>query len=125
MIADGWRNDLHAYIGGSIRGLGAVPTIVGGVAENVHLLAILKGTHAVADPVREVKKASSAWASERSQAFQWQEGYGAFSVSPSDIGTVVAYIANQEEHHRRFSSADELRALMTEFGIEYDERCFE
>lgn len=125
MIAETWRPDLHAYIGGSVRGLGAVPTIVGGVADHVHILAGLRGTHAVSDLVREVKKASAVWAKERCVGFQWQEGFGAFSVSPTDVAKVVAYIANQEEHHRVHSLSDELRAIMVEFGIEVDERFFE
>ncbi len=125
MIAAAWRSDLHAYIGGTVRGLGAIPTIVGGVADHVHMLAGLRGTHAVADLVREVKKASHGWCCERFAGFKWQEGYGAFSVSPLDVSKIAAYIANQEEHHRRVSSADELRAIMAEHEIEYDDRFFE
>jgi len=124
-IAGAWRGDLHAYIGGIVRGLGATPIIVGGVADHVHLLVGLRGTHAVGDLVREVKKASSAWAKERSSGFGWQEGYGAFSVSPNDLSRTTAYIANQEEHHRKLSSANELRTLMTELGVEFDDRFFE
>jgi putative transposase len=125
MIAEAWRADLHAYIGGTIRGLGAVPIIVGGVADHVHLLVGLRGTHAVAALVREIKKASHAWAGQRFRRFGWQEGYGAFSVSPGDTDRLVAYIANQDERHRRVSSQEELRALMAEAGLEYDERFFE
>ena len=125
MIADDWRSDFHAYLGGTVRGLGAVPQIVGGVADHVHLLVGLRGTHAVGELVREVKKATNAWARDRSPGFAWQEGYGAFSVSPSDVDKVVAYIANQEEHHRVYSSYDELRKLLSEHGIECDERFFE
>lgn len=125
VISDVWREDLHAYIGGTIRGLGALPTIVNGVADHVHILIGLRGTHALADLVRETKKASSSWAREKFEGFQWQEGYAAFSISPLDVPRVVAYIANQEEHHRRISSVDELRAIMEEFGMDYDERYFE
>lgn len=125
MIGAEWRDDLHAYVGGTVRGLGAIPSAVGGVSDHIHLLAGLRGTHAVADLVREVKKASQTWAGERFPGFRWQEGYAAFSVGPGDVGKVAAYIANQEEHHRQVSSADELRTLMAEFGIEFDERFFE
>ncbi len=69
MIADAWRDDLHAYVGGTVRGLGAIPTSVGGVADLVHLLAGLRGNHAVSDLVREVKKASTVWAKERFAGF--------------------------------------------------------
>lgn len=125
IIADHWRAELHAYIGGTVRGLGAIPRMVGGVADHVHRLAGLRGAHAVADLVREVKKASQGWAMERFAGFQWQEGYGAFSVSPAEVDKIIAYISNQEEHHRHISPADELRALMAESAIEYDERFFE
>ena len=125
MIDDGWRSELHAYIGGTVRRLGATPTMVGGTADHVHLLVGLRGTHSIGDLVREVKKAAHGWASERFDGFEWQEGYGAFSVSPGDSARVTAYIANQIEHHRHLSSADELRALMAEFEIDYDERFFE
>ncbi len=120
-----WRGDFHAYIGGTIRGLGASPIAIGGVADHVHLLICLKATHCVADFVREVKKASSSWASERSVGFGWQTGYGAFTVGAQDVRAVVEYVDRQEEHHRRMSSADELRSLLAEFNIAYEERFFD
>jgi putative transposase len=125
MIDAAWRADLHAYIGGTIRGLGGVPLAVGGVADHVHALAGIKATQAVADLVREVKKASSNWASERYVRFGWQSGYGAFSVSPDRTEAVTAYIRDQEAHHRHVSSADELRAILEEYGIQFDERYFD
>jgi putative transposase len=120
-----WRDDLHAYIGGTIRGLKGTALAVGGVADHVHVLAGIRATHSIADLVRELKKASSIWASERYERFAWQEGYGAFSVSASHVSVVTEYIRNQEQHHLQISSADELRALLAEFGVEYDERYFE
>jgi len=125
MIGDGWRSEMHAYIGGTVRRLGPTPTMVGGTADHIHLLVGLRGKHSVAELVREVKKATHGWASEQLAGFEWQEGYGAFSVSPADVPKVTAYIANQDEHHRHLSSGDELRALMAEFGIDHDERFFE
>ncbi len=125
IIEDAWRNDLHAYIGGAIRGLGATPRAVGGVADHVHVLIGIRGSHAVGDLVRDVKKAANSWAREKNPKFSWQEGYGAFSIATSEVPKVVAYIAGQEEHHNQISSADELKALMLEFGIEYDDRFFE
>jgi hypothetical protein len=75
-----------------------------------------------ADLVRETKKAVSAW---RKGQIQWQEGYGAFSVGRYEEDAMVAYIRNQEEHHKKESSADELRRILQECGIEYDPRFFE
>ncbi len=125
MIDKALQGELHAYIGGCIRGMGAKPIIVGGVEDHVHILVALRGNHAVGDLVREVKKATNSWMKQQNGAFSWQEGYGAFSVSPGDIPRTTAYIENQEEHHRALSSADELRTLMEEFGIEFDDRFFE
>lgn len=125
LIANDWIQDLHAYLGGCLKGLGAVPLSVGGVHDHVHLLASLRGTHAVSDLVREVKKSSSVWSAERCDRFAWQEGYGAFSVSYGDTAMVSAYIASQADHHRRVSSADEMLRLLKEHGVEYDSQYFE
>ena len=125
MIGDAWRHELHGYIAGTVRGLGATSFATGGVSDHVHLLAGLKATHCVADFVRDVKRASSIWASERYDRFAWQVGYAALSIRASEIPVVSAYIGAQEEHHRTISSSDELRALLTEFGIPIDERFFE
>jgi putative transposase len=97
---------------------------VGGVADHVHFLASLNTTHCVADLVREVKKASSGWASERYSRFGWQTGYGAFTLSAKERPAVINYILNQEEHHRTISSTDELLALLKEHDIQYDPRYF-
>ena len=125
MVGDGWRQDLHNYLGATLRALGAKPIVVGGVADHVHLLGSIKPSHAVSDLVREIKKSSSSWAAERYPGFGWQVGYAAFSVGVGDVERVTGYIARQEEHHRNVSSADELRRLLGENGIEFDERFFE
>lgn len=117
--------DLHAYIGGVARRLGATPLAVGGVADHVHLLLVVKANQQVADLVREIKKGTSAWLKEADTPVLWQEGYGAFSIGRSERDAVVSYIRRQEEHHRRESSADELRRLLAEHGVEFDERFFE
>ena len=122
-IETAWRPRLHEYLGGTVRGLGGVPLQVGGVTDHVHLLVGLKAIHAVADIVREVKKASNSWVQETlDRKFQWQEGYGAFTVSRGDIGEVSACIASQEEHHRKRTFQEEYLAFLEEQGIEYDPR---
>ena len=75
--------------------------------------------------IRELKKGTSHWAAERQERFAWQTGYAGLSVGPHEIERVRTYIANQESHHATLSSADELRALLEEHGIEFDERYFE
>jgi putative transposase len=122
-IAKNWRASLHEYLGGCIRGLGGVPLQIGGVTDHVHLLVGLKAIHAPADVIREIKKASTSWIRESIDAkFQWQEGYGAFTVSRRDLQSVVTYITSQEEHHRTKSFQEEYVDFLVEQGIEYDER---
>jgi REP-associated tyrosine transposase len=79
----------------------------------------------VADLARDIKKASSSMLNDRGGAlkgFHWQNGYGAFSVSPSHVEPLTVYIQNQEEHHRRESFQDEYRRLLKKYGLEFDER---
>ena len=99
--------------------------IVGGVEDHVHILCSLGRQATVADLVRELKRDSSKWIKSKGHqyaGFHWQNGYGAFSVSPSHVWSLQRYIANQEEHHRQESFQDEFRRLLTKYGVAYDER---
>ncbi len=120
LISPDQIEDAHRYLGGTLRGLEAVPLRVGGLADHVHLLVGLRGKHSVSDLVREVKKASTAWMRTTESNFAWQEGYAAFSVSPQDLPAVDRYIANQEAHHARTSFAEEYEELLRLAGIEFD-----
>src|SRR4051812_35274593 len=93
MISASWRERLHAYLGGIVRNVGGVPEAIGGVADHVHLLLGLRATHNLADVVRDVKSVSSRWAHDemRIDLFAWQEGYAAFTVSPSQCAVVREY----------------------------------
>ncbi len=123
-VDETWRERLHAYVGGAIRSAGGVPEAVGGLSDHVHLLMGLRATHRLADVVRDIKSASSEWVhQEIEQAmFSWQEGYGAFTVSPSQLDVVKRYIANQAEHHRKRSFQEEYRELLVKSGAAFDER---
>jgi len=121
IIEKTWRDELHSYLGGIVKGLGAHPEGVGGVADHVHLLVSLKPTVCLSDFMRELKKSSSVWAGENHcRAFQWQEGYAAFTVSASAIESAQQYIANQEEHHRVRSFREELIEFLEKSGVAYD-----
>ena len=123
-IKDEWSAQLHEYLGGTVNGLGGFSQGVGGVADHVHLLVGLKATHCPADFMRELKKASSIWVHEtiKQHEFAWQEGYSAFTVSPSARVGVKHYIANQKEHHRHKSFREELVEMLERAGVEYDPR---
>jgi len=108
-----------------VRELGGKLLAANGTADHVHLLMRLPPRLALADAVRVVKTNSSRWVHQSRalrRRFQWQAGYGAFSVSQSNVPEVVRYIRNQEQHHRRESFREELLAFLKRHGIEYDER---
>ncbi len=119
------RERLHEYIGGIIRKRKGRLLAAGGTGDHVHLLAILHPERAVSDIIRDVKANSSKWIHENYAdlaAFAWQDGYGAFSVSASNVTGVREYIARQEEHHRKVSFREEFLSFLEANGIEYDER---
>jgi REP element-mobilizing transposase RayT len=119
------REELHKYIGGVSKTLECAPIRIGGVEDHVHVLARFGRTLSIAEWVKELKRLSSIWVHERGPlhaGFQWQNGYGVFSVSRSKLDDVTAYVEGQEDHHRRMSFQDELRAMLRKHGMEYDER---
>lgn len=124
LIADEWREKLRAYLGGCIRTAVGIPEIVGGTRDHVHLLIGLKATHRLADVVRDIKANSSAWIKREFNAmlFSWQDGYGAFTVSPTNIENVRRYIANQPEHHAKTDYKNEYVKLLKLSKADYDER---
>jgi REP element-mobilizing transposase RayT len=125
-IKPDWKDDLHQYMGGTVRALGGVAEIVGGVEDHVHLLLSLKTTIAPAELVRELKKASSIWAAEKHEPyFEWQEGYAIFSVSWTHCAAVRRYIAGQEAHHRKDTFNEELKRLLERNGVKYDPKYLE
>jgi putative transposase len=123
LIRSEWRGDLHRFLGGCVRTAGGVANAVGGTDDHVHILAGLKATHRLADLVKDIKVASSKWVHDDigDELFAWQKGYGAFTVSPSNIERVRNYVLNQEQHHRKLTFKDEYRGLLTNAGIEHDE----
>jgi len=123
LIIHDHRDRLFDYLGGTLNGLKCPPVIVGGMPDHVHLLFVQARTLSLSEIVEELKKESSRWAKTAIHPdFYWQNGYGAFSVSPTKVKQVSDYIANQERHHRRLGFQDELRGLLRKNGIEWDER---
>ena len=110
---------LYAYLGGIARSEGFTLVAAGGTANHVHLLIVLPPTIALATAVQKLKGSSSRW---MGKGFSWQEGYGAFSVSPSQVPVVKTYIQSQERHHQKRSFEEEFTALLRSCGVEYDER---
>jgi REP element-mobilizing transposase RayT len=119
------RDEVHHYLGGVCNHVDCPVLRVGGVADHVHLLCRLARTVSVADLVKELKRESSKWLKGQLTPpgeFQWQNGYGAFSVSPGHVAALIAYIESQEEHHKAVSFQDEFRRLLRKYGVEWDEQ---
>lgn len=117
------RNDLFAYLGGIVREMHGAALIVNGTADHVHMLVRIRPVHAAAEIARVLKSNSSRWVREKfSVQFAWQTGYGVFSVSESNVPTVVRYITAQEEHHRKRTFQEEYVAFLKRNKISYDER---
>jgi REP element-mobilizing transposase RayT len=119
------RDRVHAYLAGICKNQDSPAVKIGGVEDHVHILCRLSKTREVSALIRELKRDSTNWIHEENSRladFHWQNGYGAFSVSPSHTGALVAYIADQAEHHRQESFQDEFRRLCKKYGIEIDER---
>jgi putative transposase len=110
---------LYAYLGGIAHGEGFSLLAAGGTTNHVHLLFVLPAQQSLAHAVQKLKGSSSRWMGRQ---FFWQEGYGAFSVSPSQVAAVKKYIQNQEQHHRKQDFEQEFTALLRHCGIAFDER---
>ena len=113
---------LIAYFGGIVRKLGLDSLAIGGTTNHVHILLSLPPSARLAEVVQKLKANSSRWLGEQGIAFEWQKGYGAFSVSPSMLSTVTAYVENQEEHHRVRSFEEEFLTLLRKSGVRFEER---
>ncbi len=110
---------------GIYNNLGCPSLLTGGVEDHVHILCRLGKTIEVADLIRDLEKDTTKWIKLENPLladFHWQQGYGAFSVSPSHVELLKEYIANQEEHHKTESFQDEFRRLCKKYGVEIDER---
>ncbi len=125
VLADEDRGDLHAYMGGILKGMDCMPIEINSEPDHVHVMFMLGRTVAVGEVVGGLKKSATDWLRARSPqyaGFHWQSGYGVFSVSQSAVETVRKYIRNQHQHHRGKSFMDEYRAMLEKHEIEFDER---
>ena len=124
LITPTLRIEMDKYIGGVVRNPGVLLE-AGGMPDHTHLVAMLRADTSVAEMIRLVKSNSSKWTNVRGiihEPFAWQSGYGAFSVSASQLEGVRKYVRGQEEHHRKRTFQEEFREFLERHGIEYDER---
>ena len=118
------RSEMHSQLGSISKELGCAPIITGGVEDHVHQLVRFGRTITQAEWVKELKRVSNLWLKRAHwiRDFEWQGGYADFSVSQSNLEQVKKYIASQEQHHRKINFQDEMRALLSEHHVEWDER---
>lgn len=117
--------ELHAYMGGCLRGMECLPAAINTQPEHAHVLFLLGRTVALSEVVGGLKKGATEWLKSRSpgfRGFHWQAGYGAFSVSRSAVDEVEEYIRNQKEHHRMRTFQEEYRMFLQRHRVEFDER---
>jgi putative transposase len=119
------REELHKYITGIVHNRDQKLLSIFAMPDHTHLLVGLKPSIAISDLVRDIKAGSSKFINESrwvNGKFHWQEGFGAFSYSKSQIDNVIKYILNQEEHHRKVTFKEEYLDFLKKFEIEYDEK---
>jgi REP element-mobilizing transposase RayT len=125
LIANSWKDDLNKYIAVIIKGKDQKPIIVNGMPDHIHAFLGLRPTKAISDLVRDIKNNSTNFINDNNfikGKFSWQEGYGAFSYSRSQMDTIYKYILNQAEHHQKITFKQEYIELLKEFEIEFNEK---
>jgi len=120
LIPEELQENLRAYLVGIANNLNLKSLAIGGTSNHCHALIGIPTKLTVAESVQKIKANSSRWLGEQGIQFQWQDGYGAFSVSPSMLSTAQAYIRNQKVHHTKRTFEDEFRLLLEKAGIPYD-----
>jgi REP element-mobilizing transposase RayT len=119
-----FKDELYQYIAGIIKNHNHKLLAINGMPDHIHILVGMRPTQSISDLMQDIKGSSSKWINEKKflkVKFEWQEGYGAFSYSKSEVKTVVNYIKNQETHHTVKSFNQEYLAFLAEFEVEYDE----
>jgi len=125
LIDDSWKDVLHKFISSIISAKNQKPIIVNGMSDHIHAFIGMDATISISDLVRDIKSNSSRFINSRhfvKGEFGWQNGYGAFSYSHSQISSVYNYILNQEAHHRKKTFKEEYLAFLQKFGITYQEK---
>jgi REP element-mobilizing transposase RayT len=125
LIDENIEESLYEYLGGICKGLDCNPVQVGGHKNHIHILCVLAKKITQIKLLEEVKKQSSKWIKTKGDIyrnFYWQDGYGIFSVNPSEVEVVVNYIQNQKEHHKKRTFQDEFRAFLKKYKVDYNEK---
>jgi len=125
LIGDEWKDELFKYITAIIQNNDHKLLQINGMPDHVHIIFGLRPVQSLSDLMKHVKQDSSKWINQNKLAngkFSWQQGYGAFSYSKSQLPRVIKYIQNQQEHHKTKTFREEYLALLEAHGVDYDER---
>jgi REP element-mobilizing transposase RayT len=125
LISSSHRDELQKYITGIVQHRKHKMLAIYCMPDHTHILVGLNPASAISDLARDIKSISSGFINENNWIrgkFHWQEGFGAFSYSKIQLDTIIQYILNQEEHHKRTTFKDEYVSLLKQFAVEYDER---
>lgn len=125
LIQPPYEKELHSYLAGMCKDMECQPIKVGGYVDHVHILCMLSKKMTLIKLLEEIKSHSSKWMKTKHESlktFYWQNGYGAFSINPTEVDTVIDYIENQHIHHANKTFQDEYRAFLKKYEVEYDER---
>jgi putative transposase len=125
LIQSDWETELYKYITGIVQMNKHKMVSINGMPDHIHMLIGFRPTQSISDFMQSVKSGSSRYINDNrlcNRRFEWQSGYGAFSHSRSQINNVIDYIENQKSHHMRNSFLDEYRLLLSDFGVDYNEK---
>ena len=125
IIGNQWRDELYKYITGTIRNHDHKLLAINGMPDHLHVLFGMRPTQTLSDLLQDIKGSSSKWINNKKFVrgkFSWQEGYGAFSYSKSQLPQIIQYIERQQEHHKKTTFIEEYKEFLDAFGVEYDER---
>ncbi len=123
LITNEFESDLYKYICGTVKNLNGFVLAINGMPDHLHIIFRASKHVTDIDFIKQIKAGSSKWISTKTnQDFQWQKGYGWFSVGAKDIQAAIQYVENQKEHHKVMSFQDELRKILTSYKIDYDEK---
>ena len=125
LIQPAWEERLYKYITGIVQNKGQKMLAINGIPNHIHFLIGMKPSSCLSDLVREIKKSSNEFINDNKLSkfkFNWQEGFGAFSYSHSQLDNVIAYIMNQKEHHKKKTFKEEYTDFLKQFNVEYDEQ---
>jgi len=122
LIKDAWKDELYKYITGIIKNNFHKPLIINGTEDHVHLLFGFRPAQSLSELMQDIKGSSSKWINQKNLVpgrFSWQEGYGAFSYSKSQLPEVINYIENQQKHHEKQSFKEEYRKILEKFEVDF------